>query len=53
MHEKCEDNGRGNCRRVRQLLVSRKVTPAGLDFIKVMRAGQKAQKKEDEMRKQE
>lgn len=52
MPEKCEKDGVGNPRIVRQLLGSRKATPAVLEFIRAMRAGQRVQKQEEKIRKQ-
>lgn len=53
MHWKSEEAGEGRLRTVRQLMGSWKTTSAVLDFIAAMRAGRKAQKKDQEMARQE
>lgn len=42
MHERCEKEGEGQLRMVRQLIGSRKDTPAVLDFIAATQAGRRA-----------
>lgn len=48
MRERCEKNGGGQPRMIKQLLSSRKTTTALLDFIAATRVAQTAQKQNQE-----